>query len=68
MDCKLLIDDNASYRQQKLFDLQDKQQENELEIRAAKANLNYIQLDGNIGCMGKHNVLRSIWVKLRLEQ
>uniref|UniRef100_A0A914WJQ3 Succinate--CoA ligase [ADP-forming] subunit beta, mitochondrial n=1 Tax=Plectus sambesii TaxID=2011161 RepID=A0A914WJQ3_9BILA len=51
MDCKLLVDDNAFFRQKKLFDLQDKQQENELELRAAKANLNYIQLDGNIGCM-----------------
>jgi succinyl-CoA synthetase beta subunit len=51
MDCKMLLDDNAFFRQKKLFALADKGQECELEVRAEKANLNYIQLDGNIGCM-----------------
>lgn len=51
MDCKILIDTNAEYRQKELFDLKDTKQEDELEIRAAKANLNYIRLDGNIGCL-----------------
>ncbi|CAJ0919749.1 unnamed protein product, partial [Mesorhabditis belari] len=51
MDCKFLVDDNAEYRQPEIFGLQDETQMNQLEVRAAKANLNYINLDGNIGCM-----------------
>ncbi|KHJ98214.1 succinate-CoA ligase, beta subunit [Oesophagostomum dentatum] len=51
MDCKLLLDSNAEFRQKELFALKDSKQEDPLEIRAAAANLNYIRLDGNIGCM-----------------
>uniref|UniRef100_A0A914YUQ3 Succinate--CoA ligase [ADP-forming] subunit beta, mitochondrial n=1 Tax=Panagrolaimus superbus TaxID=310955 RepID=A0A914YUQ3_9BILA len=51
MDCKILIDTNAEFRQKELFDLKDTKQEDELEVRAAAANLNYIRLDGNIGCL-----------------
>ncbi|CAB3399957.1 unnamed protein product [Caenorhabditis bovis] len=51
MDCKLLLDSNAEFRQEKIFALKDSKQEDPLEIRAAAANLNYIRLDGNIGCM-----------------
>ncbi|KAM3727895.1 Succinate--CoA ligase [ADP-forming] subunit beta [Dirofilaria immitis] len=51
LDCKLNVDSNASYRQKELFDMEDKQQQDPLELRAAKADLNYIRLDGNIGCM-----------------
>jgi succinyl-CoA synthetase beta subunit len=53
MDCKLVIDQNADFRQKELFALKDASQEDPLEVRAQKANLNYIRLDGNIGCMGK---------------
>ncbi|RCN26918.1 succinate-CoA ligase, beta subunit [Ancylostoma caninum] len=51
MDCKMLLDTNAEFRQPELFSLKDSKQEDPLEIRAAAANLNYIRLDGNIGCM-----------------
>jgi hypothetical protein len=51
MDCKVNLDANADFRQKELFALKDAKQEDELEIRAANANLNYIRLDGNIGCM-----------------
>lgn len=51
MDCKLNIDSNADFRQKEIFALKDEKQEDELEVRAAHANLNYIKLDGNIGCM-----------------
>ncbi|VDO61016.1 unnamed protein product [Haemonchus placei] len=51
MDCKLLLDTNAQFRQKELFRLKDSKQEDPLEIRAAAASLNYIRLDGNIGCM-----------------
>lgn len=53
MDCKVVLDDNAQYRQKNLFQLIDHTQEDEKEVRAAKANLNYIHLNGDIGCMGK---------------
>jgi succinyl-CoA synthetase beta subunit len=51
MDCKINLDANADFRQKELFALKDLKQEDELEIRAANANLNYIRLDGNIGCL-----------------
>uniref|UniRef100_A0A1I7WSS0 Ligase_CoA domain-containing protein n=1 Tax=Heterorhabditis bacteriophora TaxID=37862 RepID=A0A1I7WSS0_HETBA len=51
MDCKMLLDTNAEFRQHELFRLKDTKQEDPLEIRAAAASLNYIRLDGNIGCM-----------------
>ncbi|KAL3119555.1 hypothetical protein niasHT_010141 [Heterodera trifolii] len=51
MDCKFVVDPNAEFRQKELFKLKDSSQEDELEVRAQKANLNYIRLDGNIGCM-----------------
>ena len=51
MDCKFTVDANAEYRQKEIFALKDNKQEDELEVRAAAANLNYIRLDGNIGCL-----------------
>jgi len=51
MDCKVVLDDNADFRQKKLFALKDQSQVDEMEVRAAKANLNYIRLSGTIGCM-----------------
>lgn len=47
-----MLDSNAFYRQKELFSLEDTKQVDELERRAAAANLNYIRLDGNIGCLG----------------
>jgi succinyl-CoA synthetase beta subunit len=51
MDCKVVLDHNADFRQKELFKLKDSAQEDPLEVRAAAQNLNYIRLDGNIGCM-----------------
>jgi len=51
MDCKMNFDDNAQFRQKELFDLKDWSQEDERDIVAAKADLNYIGLDGSIGCL-----------------
>uniref|UniRef100_A0A915JKL5 Succinyl-CoA synthetase beta chain n=1 Tax=Romanomermis culicivorax TaxID=13658 RepID=A0A915JKL5_ROMCU len=51
MDCKMVIDDNAEHRQKQLFTLVDKSLQDEMEVRAEKAQLNYIRLSGNIGCM-----------------
>jgi succinyl-CoA synthetase beta subunit len=51
IDGKINIDDNALYRHPKLQDLHDSTQEDEREIRAKEWDLNYIALDGDIGCM-----------------
>ena len=51
MDCKINIDDNAEYRQKAIFDKKDETQEDWRDVKAAKANLNYIGLDGEIGCL-----------------
>lgn len=51
LDCKCRFDDNAEFRQKELFALRDWTQEDPKEVEAAKFDLNYIALDGNIGCM-----------------
>lgn len=51
LDAKITIDDNAIYRQPKLRALRDATQEDERENRARDWELNYIALDGDIGCM-----------------
>jgi succinyl-CoA synthetase beta subunit len=51
LDAKMNFDDNALYRHQDLRDLRDLGEEDPLEIEASKYSLNYIHLDGNIGCM-----------------
>ncbi|XP_075982851.1 succinyl-coenzyme A synthetase beta subunit, ADP-forming [Anticarsia gemmatalis] len=51
LDAKFRFDDNADFRQKELFALRDFTQEDPKEIEAAKNNLNYIALDGSIGCM-----------------
>lgn len=51
MDCKINFDSNAGYRQKDIFALQDWSQEDKREHIAAGLNLNYIGLDGNIGCL-----------------
>ena len=53
MDCKLNIDDNSAFRQPDLFKMRDWTQEDDRDRRAAAADLNYIGLDGNIGCLGR---------------
>jgi len=51
LDAKVGIDDNALYRQKALLELRDKTQENQRELEADEHGLNYVSLDGNIGCM-----------------
>jgi len=51
VDAKLNIDDNAFFRQEKLFSWRDYDEEDPREVEASKAGLNYIGLDGEIGCM-----------------
>ncbi|MEQ1869387.1 MAG: ADP-forming succinate--CoA ligase subunit beta [Vicinamibacterales bacterium] len=51
LDAKMNFDDNALYRHPDIKDLRDLAEEDPLEIEASKFSLNYIHLDGNIGCM-----------------
>merc|ERR1712165_181889 len=51
LDAKLKFDDNAEFRQKAVFDQRDWSQEDNREVAAAEYNLNYIALDGDIGCM-----------------
>ncbi len=51
LDVKIKVDSNALFRQPELSKLRDLSQEDERESRALKCNLNYVSLDGNIGCM-----------------
>lgn len=51
MDCKINFDDNAEFRQESVFQQRDRSQEDPREVAASEFNLNYIGLDGNIGCL-----------------
>jgi succinyl-CoA synthetase beta subunit len=51
LDAKVTFDDNALFRHKDLAELKDEAEENPLELEAQKYNLNYIKLDGNVGCM-----------------
>ncbi len=51
LDAKINLDDNALYRQKALLEMRDISQEDPREARASEHELNYIHLDGSIGCM-----------------
>lgn len=51
VDAKVDIDENALYRHKDLAELRDLSEEDPLEVEAGKSGLNYVKLDGNVGCM-----------------
>ncbi len=51
VDAKVNIDDSALFRQKDLADLRDLAEEDPLEVEAGNSGLNYVKLDGNVGCM-----------------
>lgn len=51
LDAKMNFDDNALFRHPEIYAYRDLDEEDPLEIEASKYNLNYIKLDGNVGCM-----------------
>jgi len=51
VDSKVTLDDNALFRHKDLAVLRDLREENEIEVEANAAGLNYVDLDGNVGCM-----------------
>lgn len=51
VDCKMDVDDNSLMRHADLADMRDKSEEDPTEVEAGEHNLNYVKLDGNVGCM-----------------
>ncbi|NMW21556.1 MAG: ADP-forming succinate--CoA ligase subunit beta [Chlorobiaceae bacterium] len=51
LDAKINFDDNALYRHKEFLELRDISEEDPFEVEASKSNLNYVRLDGNVGCM-----------------
>jgi len=51
VDAKVNLDDNALYRHPDYAELRDLSEENPTEVEAGRSNLNYVKLDGNVGCM-----------------
>ena len=51
VDCKMDVDENALIRHKDIAELRDKSEEDPTEVEASESNLNYVKLDGNVGCM-----------------
>src|SRR5690625_7610958 len=51
LDAKVTFDGNALYRHKDIAELRDTAEENPIEVEASKYDLNYIKMDGNVGCM-----------------
>jgi succinyl-CoA synthetase beta subunit len=51
LDAKMNFDDNALFRHKDIRELRDLDEEDPLEVKASNYNLNYVRLDGNVGCM-----------------
>lgn len=51
VDCKMDIDDNALYRHKDLAEMRDLHEEDPMDVEASEHDLNYVNLDGNVGCM-----------------
>jgi succinyl-CoA synthetase beta subunit len=51
VDCKIVLDDNALFRHPELAEMRDINEEDPVEVEAGKYNLNFVKLDGNVGCM-----------------
>ncbi len=51
LDCKMNFDDNAMFRHKDIAEMRDLKEEDPLEVEASQFGLNYITLDGNVGCM-----------------
>ena len=51
VDAKVTIDDNALFRHKDYLEMRDVREENPIEVEAKEVGLNYVDLDGNVGCM-----------------
>lgn len=61
VDAKIAFDDNAQFRQKDIFALEDDNEKDPREADATKYNLNYVPMDGNIGCLGYFMLLESFF-------
>ena len=52
VDAKVTLDDNALFRHQDYLEMRDIREENSIEVEAKEAGLNYVALEGNVGCYG----------------
>ena len=57
-DAKINFDDNAKFRQRDIFLLEDHAESDPREVEATQHNLNYIGMDGSIGCLGRNTHCR----------
>ena len=55
-DAKINFDDNAEFRQKEVFAMEETSEQDPREVEASKHDLNYIGMDGNIGCLGEKNI------------
>ena len=67
MDAKLTFDDNADFRQKEVFSWRDRTQEDADEVKAAESGLNFIKLDGDIGCLGICSLLHFRFLTDRIQ-
>lgn len=51
VDCKVILDDNALFRHPELAEMRDTNEEDPVDVEAGSYNLNFVKLDGNVGCM-----------------
>lgn len=51
VDCKIVLDDNALFRHPELLEMRDVNEEDPVEVEAGKHNLNFVKLNGDVGCM-----------------
>jgi succinyl-CoA synthetase beta subunit len=51
VDCKLVLDDNALFRHSEILAMRDLNEEDPIDVEAGNHNLNFVKLDGNVGCM-----------------
>jgi succinyl-CoA synthetase beta subunit len=51
VDCKLVLDDNALFRHPEILAMRDLNEEDPVDVEAGNHNLNFVKLDGNVGCM-----------------
>lgn len=67
VDAKIGFDDNAKFRQQEIFNIEDTTESDPREVEANKYNLNYIGMDGNIGCLGVYLYIFCLGISLHVK-
>ena len=66
-DAKINFDDNAEYRQKDIFAMDDNSETDPRELEAGKHNLNYVGMEGSIGCLGNYSSTLYLYPYLGLQ-